>query len=63
LIDLQLIVPDENAYDILSLDDDKDFDVREKYKKGGITLFRIITTEDYYLLLKLKYGDKNVWIR
>lgn len=42
-----------------------DFEIVEKSSNFRVnrTLFRVNTTNEFFLLLKLKYGEKCVWER
>lgn len=42
-----------------------DFEIVEKSSNnnGNLALFRVNTTNEFFLLLKLKYGEKCVWER
>lgn len=50
--------------DIYAMEGD-DFEIVEKSSNFRVnrTLFRVNTTNEFFLLLKLKYGEKCVWER
>jgi hypothetical protein len=64
LKNLQVLVGKSFQEDIYAMEGD-DFEIVEKSSNnnGNLALFRVNTTNEFFLLLKLKYGEKCVWER
>ena len=64
MIILHILTPYERRHEIDELEC-SEFTITDSYKSRSqlSRLFTVVTTEDYELMLTLKYGKDNVWRR